>query len=190
MREVELVLRIRLPRWSRMRWLVTIGAVSLAASAVALALPNGYFTSGATLQAADLNAMLAAINKPDIATTQSGKHYSLAALYCGATASSTNGQITEGYVGAKTLCQSTCGGSPSAHMCNADELTRSAQLGIPPGSGWYTAGVWVPYNSQSFNDCVGWSSNSNANRGATWVPSPPQPGAVTCDTQQPVLCCD
>lgn len=53
MRNDELVIKLRLPRWTTRRWLI-IG-VLMAVSVVALAAPM--FTDGMTLKAADLNAL-------------------------------------------------------------------------------------------------------------------------------------
>ena len=67
-----------------------------------------------------------------------------------------------GYRSAKVICEQTCGAA-NAHMCSADEIVRSAQLGaIPPAATgyWMAGGAYSLYSSGSSQDCLGWTDNS------------------------------
>src|SRR5262249_54610814 len=124
--------------------------------------------------------------------------YSVGATkYCGGSSGSTNGLITtggavpDGYQSAKLLCQSApgCGMSATAHMCSAEEMVRSAQLGISPsGPGWYSAG---DSDAPQFNvprECFGWTSNDSRVLGTVWDVTFPNP--FPCSFAFPILCCD
>jgi hypothetical protein len=121
--------------------------------------------------------------------TKNGHKYSVGATYCGKTAA-TNGQITNGYVGAKGLCESVaaCGPSASAHMCTAEEITMSAQLGITVEPGWYSSATHPTYGTAHVDDCDGWTNNSTVD-GTVWTAGK-FPDTSTCSGTHPVLCCD
>jgi hypothetical protein len=193
MRDTDLIIRLRLPRWSLRRWLLVASVAVVGASAVAVALPNNYFVAGNALTAADLNMLVAAINKPVI--TRNGKQYSLGATYCGATTTTTDGQMG-GYTGAKALCEAlpACGTSPTAHMCTSEELTRSMQLDMTTAGGWYSGGiVALPLSNPDIatNDCGGWKSSGSIMNGPVWQGSPANaPSFAGCYLTFPVLCCD
>jgi hypothetical protein len=191
MRGGELVLRIQLPRWSLRRWVLTGAALFILGGSAAAYAVIQPFADQQVLKASDLNALVAATNKPVL--TKSGHQYSMQATYCGKTAP-TNGQITNGYAGAKSLCESlaACGASPSAHMCTAEELVRSAQLSVSIDSGWYSTGVFTgPGLAQNeyLLDCSGWTTNVDTLVGAVWD-SAARPAGTSCKVSQPVLCCD
>jgi hypothetical protein len=167
--------------------------------AYASPIPNLSFTAGNPLHATELNANFnnieGRLTKPVV--TKNGKQFSLGATYCGMT-NTTNGQITNGYAGAKALCETACS-SPSAHMCDGAEVVRSLQAGITMGTtGWVSAGTYAGNGGGRVTDCYGWSSNvsDGTAQGNGWTPTvgtgtpPGAPWALNCDGNYPVLCCD
>lgn len=147
---------------------------------------------------ANLDGLQQQVSKPVLA--RNGKQYSLNATYCGKTAP-TNGQVTNGYAGAKSLCETVaaCGNSLSAHMCTNEEIGRSAQIGIPIDTGWYSSAAFSFYpacssgtcgSGQSTSDCNGWSSNNAAEYALTWQTGGRVLFYVSCNNTQPILCCD
>lgn len=132
---------------------------------------------------------------------QKSAQYSLAAVYVTSTNKITPGDMSgldmpSGYRSGKLACEEITG-SPSAHMCTCEELSRSAALGIkgPDQPGWYTCHFRADYitdtvsSGKSNSDCDGWRNN-DANHvgmatGNTW-----EPAGLTCDKKQPILCCD
>lgn len=177
--------------------------IVLGTAAVSLAIPVP-FVSNTTLKAADLNADFAATEAITVGTGASAKSYARAAIFAKATTSTYYGNMhasgsstgPTGYVGAKAICE-TLVGSNTAHMCTADELIRSAQLGAIPAaepSSWYASGVLGPTNA---NDCKGWTDDGTS-YGSTWnflAAAPPvgasyYPGSTACSQALPILCCD
>lgn len=178
---------------------VVLGGIGLASAAP---IDTTWIKSGDPIPAASLKANLDGlqqqVTKPTI--SRNGKQYSLGATYCGKTAT-TNGQITNGYAGAKGLCEAVaaCGNSPSAHMCTNEEINRSAQMGIAIDTGWYTSAAFTSYpgcssgtcgSTQSTSDCNGWTSNNGAEYALTWNTGGRVLYYLPCTTSQPVLCCD
>ncbi len=136
-----------------------------------------------------------------IATGLNGRLFSLDAVFCAATSTPTLGRITAGLeVGleaAKTLCEDACGMSPTAHMCSADELSRSIQLSILPTApeGWYSNMSWAVNGPESNFDCNNWTQTTPNWTGASLrlVDLPGrefQPGRRSCSSEYPILCCD
>jgi hypothetical protein len=127
--------------------------------------------------------------------TRGGLSYSMGALICGITAP-TLGAIMAGpfvsWQSAKNQCESSCG-SKSAHMCSADEATRTAQMfgdtrGLPylhgqMGAGWIASAA----NGQGATDCAGWTTSSGPT-GTYWGGIDTAP--VACTTPNSILCCD
>jgi hypothetical protein len=111
--------------------------------------------------------------------------------YCGVSSQSYNGDLG-GYAGAKSICQVPCSSSLSAHMCSADEVLRSAQLGIEMSTGWFATGVVASVTSTvGTSDCTGWESATGGNVGATWNQAGSgSPSYTYCNAALPVLCCD
>jgi hypothetical protein len=187
-RETEIVIRLRLPRWPAKRWLVIAAALVVGGSAVAFAVVPS-FTQGATLNAADLNKLVDAVNK---SITAQG-------LYCGVTAA-TNGNISagtvKGYPAVKKQCELTCN-SPSAHICTAQELLANAEKGWTPttdGYFWYATGTLGYYQSTYIWDCAGFQNATHMYLGSAWYRDTAS-GANTpdddyCDQMHPILCCD
>lgn len=116
--------------------------------------------------------------------TKGGKSYSLGGVYCGK-AMNTDGDIANGYAGAKVFCESVSGCSASAHMCSAEELVRTTTLGLPTVAGWYASGLEI--NGAS-NDCRKYTSNDPTHLGPVW--SGPYPSTQYCNGSYPILCCD
>lgn len=178
---------------------LVLGGIGLASAAP---IDTTWIKPGDPIPAASLKANLDGLqqqlNKPTI--SKNGKQYSLGATYCGKTATSTNGQITNGYAGAKVLCEAVaaCGNSPSAHMCTTEEVNRSAQMGITVDSGWYSAtehSTWFGCSnfqcasSQNVTDCDGWSVTYGDYYAMAWQAGG-YPRQAACNTSRPVLCCD
>jgi len=111
--------------------------------------------------------------------------YSANATLCGASAASSQGNLG-GYAGAKAICSSACG-TPTAHMCQIDELVRSRAVGKALTPGWYATGT-VDYFGSSLIDCVGYT-DASAPLGPSFSI---QFGFSysSCNVSQPVLCCD
>lgn len=148
-----------------------------------------------------------------------GRSYSLGAVYVGATSTTLTGSFVvddkTGYEAAKLHCQRRAGGTPTAHMCTGEELTRSGQLGIKidtgatNAGGWYAAGVnaidlgkegsggTASYYAVGQHDCFGWTETTYNNQpilGAVWrgAPGVPAPAGGDCargDLYR-ILCCD
>jgi hypothetical protein len=189
------------------RWGLRIGipAVVLGVGAVAFA-SNPNFTTGEVLQASDLQTMSNAITALQASVTAgrfvvtiNGAQYSVGATtYVGVTTTggpNANGTYNgyqvggsgSGYVGAKAICQTLSG--PTAHMCSADELLRSAQAGVPIATGWYSSATRSTYtNSGQTWDCSGWDDQAGMDYGATW--SGATPDFAPCNSFSAVLCCD
>jgi hypothetical protein len=106
-----------------------------------------------------------------------------------------NGVI--GYRAAKLLCEKADGcASPTAHMCSAGEMVRSAQLGMFAAglrtSAWVSTGAAYPTGSAfSSADCGGWGTSNGAQTGTAFHAS--QGGIVamqvSCDQSAAIACC-
>jgi hypothetical protein len=142
---------------------------------------------------AALQARVAALEarRPVLVNPATGAKYSLDALYCGATAPTTGilfESVAAGYGAAKLRCERVCG-TPTAHMCTAEELMRHLQTGgaAPPNPGWYAAGVAAQASGATVFDCDGFTSNLHTQYGLQFQAAP---GLATCDTLAPINCCD
>ena len=164
--------------------LVIVAATALPADAN---VPN-QFSTGDVLSASKMNADFADIDawRGHPVVTHGGKQWSLGAAYCGSTAA-TNGQITGGYAGAKSLCETACA-SPSAHMCTAEELVRTVQMGAATGAGWYADGVSDSSGAPA-SDCNGWTSSATEVFGMNWAASHPSVQACSYSSYG-AQCCD
>ena len=172
-------------------------AILLAGSVVFASVPNT-FKDGDSLAAQTMNDNFTALDTR-IANleTLSAKEtndggFAPNASYCGASASTTKGDMSglsvtgSGYVKARTQCQLTCS-SPSAHFCDAHEIIHSAEIGASLPTGWYASGLQHGIASV-FNDCKGWTDGTNANVGAVWAVT--SAAGNNCDATWPVLCCN
>ncbi len=172
--------------------LAIVAASALPADAT---VPNTFNTND-VLSASQMNANFAsldtrvgAIEKHPVVTIN-GKKYSIGAAYCGVTAA-TNGNITNGYAGAKSQCEGVsagCNSSPSAHMCSAEEIVRSFEVGISVGQGWYSDASAASYDVADMMDCYGWTSSAPGLYANVIVLG--QVNHTPCNTTDPILCCD
>lgn len=156
------------------------------------------FTAGGKLSAAELNGNFTDLDgrvgslESKVVVKRNGKLYSVGATYCGSTAKVLNGQITNGYAGLKSLCESlaACGPSSSAHACSGEELSRTRQMGIVvTTAGSYVSGAYSLASGGVMRDCVAWSSASASEFNLTWDANGPS-GLAACNDGQPILCCD
>ena len=116
-------------------------------------------------------------------------------VFVGASAGTTTGAVINpstghvGYQAALESCQASLGGSPSIHLCTADEITRSAGLGMAIPSGWYSTGA---KGEGEMADCNGWRAGLSDINGPMWdgAADRQSPWASSCDRAMPLLCCD
>ena len=164
-----------------------IGALGLG---VAIAMPKNKFNPGDPLSSQkmnenfiDLDARLASLEKLRIGTIK-------------ATAGPSTGLITApggltGLPAARAICQTALNNSPTAHMCDASEMVRSMQLGIPiPGgvqTAWIASGARGDFTND-VRDCQGYTNGSGTTGGATWAGL--FPDQATCSLFFPIACCD
>ena len=121
--------------------------------------------------------------------------YSTGAIYRGATASTFTGALG-GYEGAKQACE-TALGSPTAHMCTAEELVRTHATGNPVGNGvdamWHATGsraMWPPNAPIAVSDCQSFTEPSNQAQGASISVQGALMQVTTCDSSMKIACCD
>jgi hypothetical protein len=130
-----------------------------------------------------------------------------ATKFCGTSAAATTGSFNfsgqTGYQAARAMCQDSAAigscrnpsGFQTAHMCTAEELVRSALLGVITAttpSGWYSTGVWaqsVGGIGNAITDCSGWTTSVNTN-GAVWGSPNAGPTFQACSASNVVLCCN
>jgi hypothetical protein len=117
---------------------------------------------------------------------------SVGGMYCGSSLAVTGS--AGGYVGAKTLCETACG-DPAAHLCSAEEVVRSLQVGIDvPTAERYAAGIQYSSGASSSYECFGWRDGTVS---ALVAPSITYhtgygglgPSTTDCGTTRPFLCC-
>lgn len=185
---------------------VTATVIGSLGFGVALADPVAFKADGTERLSADkMNAnfkdvsdRLKAVEAGKASVTKNGASYSLGATYCGSTAPTTGKIGSGGFVATKAICEkgTSCGASATAHMCTAEEMIRSASLGLTtPLTGWFSTGVQALAGPSNYvSDCNGWSSVAAAEYGPVW--SGEHSGGVAwgdragCDGARPVLCCD
>ena len=185
---------------------IGLGILTSALLAVAVTGTFNTFSSGQVVKASDMNTNFVTLKTAiesipnwtkngttavynDGNITVNGKISSAnLGLYCGATASSYNGNIG-GYTVAKSLCVTACGNA-NAHMCTAHELSLSLQQGIAaPGAGqWYSGYVQSWDGIQSTYDCSGWTSNSSSYSGSA-EGGTGNPWSGSCNTVIKISCC-
>jgi hypothetical protein len=184
------------PRAKRALKVAAAGVIVLGGSVALANVPNT-FKSGDALSAQSMNDNFTALDtrlaKLETLTAKASGDggYSLGATFCGASSSTTKGDLSglsvtgTTYVKARTQCQTTCA-APSAHLCAGDELTRSVQLGVAPTTGWYSSSA----GTSGFAECLGWTNTSSAQFGPAWSGSGQSPQYASCDTLYPILCCN
>lgn len=181
-----------------MRWAVVAGTV-IGALGIGLAIgaPHQWMPKD-PLNASDLNDL-------NVVTNGTSSISVGGTTYCGTSTSAATGYFGS-YSAAKTLCEASagCGTSKTAHMCDADELIRSAQIGKTITPGWYSSGnaqdLTVSGGAYQVIDCGGWNSTnamrlSPAPMGPYWgVPPGGPPGGApegdACGNSHVILCCD
>lgn len=136
-----------------------------------------------------IEAERARISQRHVLANETG-NTSVGGLFCGAT-EPLNGALG-GYVAVRARCARVSGCSPSAHLCNGDEITRSAALGITVPDG-RTTGPFAYYSASTadgeVNDCDGFTRASSRFSHA-WSQTAPSPSILQCDAAHPLLCCD
>jgi hypothetical protein len=182
------------PRAKRLLKIGVPAAVLLVGSVAVANVPNT-FKDGDALSAQTMNDNFVALdtrltNLEALTARQTADGgYSLGATFCGATGQ-TKGDLSglpaagSGYAKARAQCQTTCS-SPTAHMCTAEELIRSAALGKTIGGGWYSTGTNV---TGVILDCNDWTEGTDPNVfGPAW-----STGASDdrCTYTHAVACCD
>jgi hypothetical protein len=138
------------------------------------------------------------------ATFQLGaRKLTLQGQFCGATAP-VDGRLDPeagggGFPAAKSLCEVACSGSPTAHVCHAEELVRLQQLGagMPMTTGWIATGIATMGSDGTqcvANDCEGFTSNQVPSGGTLGTCGTVWTGRVvtthSCGQPAPILCCD
>jgi hypothetical protein len=194
---MKIKIEMELPRWLSRTILVGIPVAIVAIGAWVYAGVPNTFTAGNVLTAKQLNdnfkALQDAIDRTAIATAN-GHSLRGSAVFCGSTSASMQGGGINGYVSAKTLCETECS-SPTAHMCIADEVARSLMLGVRVTTdGWYAGGLGVRYAGPTADsahwgaDCLGWTTSDSSNVGLDWNSN----GLTfsTCDNSFRIHCCD
>jgi hypothetical protein len=128
-------------------------------------------------------------------------------LYCGATAAvgatfsafdPATRRSAIGYRAAKLLCEQADGcAAPTAHMCSASEMIRSAQIGafgtVDQNGAWISTGAAQPASNSAglLADCNGWTNSSSSARATAWhvVGGSGAGFEASCDSTLPILCC-
>src|SRR5689334_13228867 len=123
-RDMILRFEIKLPRWSRQRWIATAFALAIVTGGIVYANVNWTpFNQGEKLTSAKLNANLQAMADAISVLQQGGGGLS----YCGVTGALSPNQ--GGYPGASQQCAAVCQNAQTAHVCRADEMVRLASSG-------------------------------------------------------------
>lgn len=135
------------------------------------------------------------------AATFGNASISVNGLYCGKSASPTTGNLQfnslTGYRAGKSICESACG-SPLAHMCSAEEVTRSLQVGAltpyPTENIWYTSAVRID-GASTINDCDGWQCGQAGRQPCSTETAPMLQNqdrlinAAACNNSYRIACC-
>ncbi len=196
---------------------VGVPALALGVAAAAFGAVPHSLTAGNPIRAQELMDNFNDLDTRVAAATErshSGARISVKGIWCGESTATTTGRIEDlaagvhGYEAARNICRSACGNSPTAHMCSAEEMVRSAQIGAVVGTNyyWVSAGVPIPAPGQPTptrptGDCSGWRSSSSTEFGLVWfgagqdacaagVPGP-CPNFTNCgDSTVHIACCD
>lgn len=115
--------------------------------------------------------------------------------YCGAT-STTPGNLSGvggsgvGHAKARAACQTVSACGATGHLCSAEELGRSLQLGASVPVGWYSG---MANETGAGGDCSGWTSNSVSYNGPVLDSNATTGGREAnshgCSGTWPLLCC-
>jgi hypothetical protein len=160
------------------------------------AVPYAVETNHAVTASNAADTLLAQVTRPAIPGVDGGPAYSLMAVYRATTSANFDGAQVGGYVGAKATCVALVG-SPTAHMCTNEEVTRSMQIGLLPAeAGWISHGLGFIGQTTSDtstaldDDCDSWTGNENTRAGALWGNNGSDRANFTCDNSYPIQCCD
>ena len=92
---------------------------------------------------------------------------SVGGVFCGKSSNPTTGNVSlgigsttvVGFPAAKAICEQACSNG-AAHLCTADEVSRSLQTGAlkayPSENLWYSSAVRYDVGGVSTDDCDGW----------------------------------
>lgn len=181
-------------RWFALPVAVLLGSFAVAHAAIDTKWISTKAPVSASLLKANLDGLQTQIGSGRFVATMGGKPYSVGATgYCGNTSGGYTGALG-GYVGAKAACETACGSS-SAHMCTAEEVVRTWQLGKAiafSGYAWYSVGLrgMTDTTGNTLNDCGSWNSSSSVHLGAVWDPMNQGVSVKSCNETHGVLCCD
>lgn len=107
--------------------------------------------------------------------------YTTAGRWCATTSASSGNR--GGYALAKDSCETACG-SPTAHVCTAEEMVRTFTVDGVQRSGWIATGN----AAEDQNDCEGFRDGSETRDGTTWLDY--RPARRHCNQPIGFLCCD
>lgn len=134
-----------------------------------------------------------AVVEGQLAAARADSRHPSGATYCGATAA-TKGAFfgpagLRGYAAARARCAGIAGcDQNTVHMCTADDLIRTTQLGTPIPDGWYSTGTFGLRIGDT-DDCGGWVHDNHdgaVESGPRWLG---KPTASACSEARPILCC-
>lgn len=114
---------------------------------------------------------------------------SVGGVYCGPTGTAMTG-AAGGYPAVKAMCETACADS-AAHVCSAEEMGRSLQLGMTlPRNAWFSPGV----GAGALSDCMGWRAGGAGTTSSVLEylgadPAQPYPRSADCNGTFPFLCC-
>jgi hypothetical protein len=123
--------------------------------------------------------------------TSAGQSISAGGAFCGVSAAHDGNY--GGYAAANAVCRAVSGCNATAHVCNGDEMMRSAALSLFPTPRLsyvrYAIGAFSPIGSGSnMTDCNGFTTNSANLYSQSWTPD--YPSENTCDLMHSLACCD
>ncbi len=124
-------------------------------------------------------------------TTSTATQSLTAGVVCGSTASFSGG--AGGYETVRSLCQTACAGSSTAHLCTANEVVLNAQFGkIPSGEYWiggFGSSGNVGAQTNGLVECNGWTSVSAVLAGSAFNTTT-GPTSFLCNSTRAFLCCE
>lgn len=154
------------------------------------AVPYAVEADTASHAAGPLLAKVSAAASATMTNPKTGAKITVNGVYCGSTASH-DGNLG-GYAGAKTMCETACGAS-TAHMCFADEIVRTATLGLkmPTAESWVAGEAGVIDSNEWAFDCAGYQTNGgNPDAGITVTGGGGGFFSRYCNASYPVACCN
>ncbi|MFI5300439.1 MAG: hypothetical protein ACHREM_20320 [Polyangiales bacterium] len=204
---IKIDTEIPFPKWARGALLMAVGGLVVGVGMRAFASPPNW-TSGETLTAAGLTQL-------SVATAGTASYSVGATVFVGITSGTHTGNLladphagtaANGYQAAANICRAeVTGATPTIHMCTAEEIMRTAALGMPmpqqPGVlpavnavGRFSTMVQAPGSGSPAADCTGWTGTTGAAAvdvsyagasGGGWAAS-----TTSCGSAMYLLCCD